>query len=614
MIPDYEDHSIAFCICPASIADSEIAAVIDRHIPVVLEYALGPTDLNNAGCINGLLSAAQAFVSQYQDRFSQHYNSSHILEMACSALDRVLSGGWENVGRYEAGFVAWCLFDCMQACSGTLPDHYMDEIRSKFEHLAKILLNNAWDFMRDTRVNCDVVQSAGLAVAGWALGDESLLQASRERMAVIVRDHCDENAVPSEISLAYLPQMVTWAALATEVADMPDNISLIRGISSVASLFLNKDTFELMGPDCRETWKAVDRYAMDAWLIALKTAAVVCNDGQCEWLARSLFRRWQYNAQPGLSAYSARAPRYLGCEQLGFGYGAANSPELAATRAVYMCGVLSALKRWNKKEIVPQPPVWLQSYRSSKLSIMRHERGRDVIIIGNVQNPVSYFTDQFCLHGFELWADDPVFWLLGSEFLPMHESEGAISFRQQLGPQGEHTSTTLKDHIVRSVKLIDGHVALLIQIDCSAQLPPGMEAYGGMLLSYDRSGRIWFNRDNYTEEGAFADEHYGCDWILYPCGPKRHFGFGLLHFSTSSNGRKLCNLGGGDWCTLEFRNTEEPISGLKAMAVLLIGPWDGSSKEYDEWLSEWTCNISYKEMILTSPCGERYNIPIYDRD
>ncbi|MCX6377197.1 MAG: hypothetical protein NTU88_14400, partial [Armatimonadetes bacterium] len=360
MVPGHATHDSVSSGCPPAIADWEIAAVIDRHMPTVFEFGLGPVDLDDVVGVDGLLAAAGVFISQYKDPFSRYYGSPHALEMGCATLDRVLSASWRNVRGYAAGFAAWCLFECMQTCSGTLPTSYVDGMRNRFRPIAKILLDNLWDFAADSRVNCEVIQSAGLALAGSALGDESLLEASRKRMAVVVEQHCDENAVPSEISLAYLPQMVEWASLATQVADMPDHVRLIGGISSISSLFIHKDTFELMGPDCRETWKAIHRYTLDAWLIALKIGAVVCNNGQCEWLARSIFRRWQYNAQPGSAVYAARAPRYLGYEKMGFGYGAANSPELARSRAVYTAGVLCTLKRWNKTEVAPQPPEWLQ--------------------------------------------------------------------------------------------------------------------------------------------------------------------------------------------------------------------------------------------------------------
>lgn len=596
--------------CPSPIASREIAAVIDRHMPSVFEFALGPADLDDVGSINGMLAAAEVLISQYNDPFSEHSNASRALTTAYAALDRVLSASWENVHGYGAGFVAWCLYDCMQTCLEILPASYLERMRTRLKHMARILLDNPWDFERDSRVNCEVVQASGLAMAGWALGDESLVEASRERMAIVVNQHCDENAVPSEISLAYLPQMIVWAALAAEVADMPDNTRLISGISSIASLFFYKDTFEPMGPDCREPWKTIDRYVLDAWLLALKIGAVVCNDGQCEWLARSIFRRWQFHAQPGSAVYSSRAPRYLGSEKLGFGFGAANSPELAGSRATYMAGMLCTLKRWNKKEIAPQTPEWLQSYRSSKLTIVRQERGPNTIMIGNVLNPVSYYTDQLCLQAFDLWSDDSVFWLLGCDSLPRHESEGAITFRQRLGPEGEHTSITAQDHIIRSVKIIGDQVVFYIKIDCSVQLPPGIQAFGGLLLSYDRTGRIFFRRNGCIEQSAFSDDQNNCDWVLYPSGPKRRFGFALLHFSTSSNGRKLCNSGAGDWCTLEFRHTEEPIPCLRASAVLLIGPWEGPTSEYDRWIAKWKTSISQNELILASPEGQRFNIPI----
>ncbi len=593
-----------FLSLPPAITDADIAVVIDRHMAVVQDYAefVGVDDV---GSINGLLAAAQTFVSQYKNKFSHYYNSSRMLDLARALIDRLPTDDWTNVSGYSAGFVAWCLFECTKECKGTLPEYYLDNMRNKFRSLANIMLDTPWNFAQDSRVNCEVIQSAGLAVAGWALEDKNLLQVSQERMSTVIKQCCDENFVPSEISLTYLPQMIVWASLATEVAEMPDHINLIRGISSIAALFINTSTLEPMGLDCRETWKAVDRYALDAWLLALKIAAVVCNDGVCEWLARSIFRRWQFNAMPNSATYSSRAPRYLGCESLGIGMGPADSREMIMSRVIYTCGILSSLRSWNQKRIIPQIPKRLQGYKSSKLSIIQQVQGEDTITIGNIQSPVCYFTDHFCLHGYDMWSDDQAFWMLGCEFLPRYETQGMVSFRQRLGPVDEHSNAKSGNFIDRLVKVIDDQVILFIRINHSANMPPGIDAFGGMLLSYDKTGHIWYGRNGYIQQGIFTDAEYSCDWILYPSGSKRYFGFGLLHFTTSSNGRKLCNIG-GDWCALEFRFTEEAIPGLKANALLIIGPWESSPQEYYAWLSKWTINVEKNEITLKSPNGTQY--------
>ncbi|UCH34576.1 MAG: hypothetical protein JSV65_18975 [Armatimonadota bacterium] len=590
---------------PPPICPEEVAAVVDRRVPVVLQHLQENPLAFQTEAMH--LTSPTVLLSQYADPHSQYHGDTELLAAAWREIDHVLGQRQPQFSAYDTAFQMWALFDCYRAAESVLPASQLARLRELFRPLGELLLAKRWDFDSDSKINVALLQAVGLGVAGWALDDERMRGESRARAEAILAERCDENGVPSEVSLTYSPQMVRWAAQACEVEHRPQLLRLIAGVSRILPMFIYEPTLELMGPDCRELWKAVCRYTMDQWVVGLRVAAALLSDGSSEWLARALFRKWERDEEVRSETYTPRGPRYIGCKRHEVGW----AFEMDAVQyAIGTAEALCAVKRWLRQEVAASRPAVPYEYRSSRLFIRRYESGSDVAAVGNLVSPLSYFTPSVALQGLELWTDDEFFWWDFMEFLPTMVSDDVLACRQ--APYS--AATRKKRGIPASDRIVfgaakDGDQLLgVLSINCRQELVPGIVKWAGLLLLSHRDGELFFGRGESIERGRVLDEQTDCDWFLYPCGEGRRFGFGIIELKTTGRSDRLSNYS-GDWCVLGLSESAQPLQGLRAFAVLAIGPWEGSPESYAKWLKEWHAEASRDRCILTAPDGRIIELP-----
>jgi hypothetical protein len=292
------------------------------------------------------------------------------------------------------------------------------------------------------------------------------------------------------------------------------------------------------------------------------------------------------------------------------GRGPADSPKLIADMALESGEMLCALKRWIGPEVAPQRPAAAGEYHSSRLHVRRDARAEDVAATGNVVGPVSYLTPAFGLQGCELMTDDCFFWFEETAFLRTACSEDGFATYQPPYTTALRREMDLPaaDGVVSGVVRYDGHLIHLLGITCSQTLAPGVTTWAGLLLAEDRRGEVIFARDGQIARGPVLEEQEQCDWLLYPCGADRRFGFGLIHLESSAPTDRLINLR-GDWCLLSLARSTETLPALNARAVLAIGPWERTPEEYDAWLRAWRVEGDASGWTLTAPSGRRRRVP-----
>ena len=604
---------------PAPILPEEIAAVVDQQVPVVLRYLEKPIEVRRLEHPTSAMAGEGVFdlmgpgilLSQYGDRHSRYRGNEDILALSSREIEYVVRQAHPRFNAYDTAFEMSVLFECYRAAEGVLPALQRDRLRDMFRPLGERLLAERWDFeAMDSRMNVALLQAVGLGVAGWALDDERMRAESRARAEMMLAERCDENGLPSEVSLRYSISMLRWASQACEVDDRPELRRIIAGISGIAPMFIYKPTLELMGPNCRDLYKILWRFTMDDWVVALKAAAVLLEDGRSEWLSRTLFRKWEPVEEVHSGAYTPRAPRYLGCERYHYGWGAADSPTCITDATFAAADALCALKRWLNPEAGPVEPAVPNEYRSSRLYIRRYESDEDVAAVGNLIGPVSYFTPTFALQGLELWTDDHFFWWDDCGFLPTVFTDDGFSFSQAPYTVAVRRKMGVPpaDRIVRAVAKCGEHLLAVVSISCSQELAPGIVSWAGLLLMDDRKGEAVFGRGGDVTRGRVCDEQTGCDWFLYPCGEGRRFGLGIVALDTTGQSHRLSNFG-GDWCVLGLSQSAEPMQGLQAFAVLAIGPWEGTPEQYATWLKAWRAEGAPDRCVLVAPDRSRIELP-----
>lgn len=587
------------------IRPDEVAAVVDRLMPVVLRYLEDNPLAFETRSLH--LMSPTVLLSQYADRHSQYHDNGEMLARAWREIERVLDTSQPQFNAYDTAFQMRALFDCYRAAEGVLPASPLVQLQGLFRPLGELLLAEPWDFESDSKINVALLQAVGLGVAGWALDDERMRRESRARAEAILAERCDENGLPSEVSLMYSPQMVRWASQACEVEHRPELLRIIAGISRILPMFIYEPTLELVGPDCREIWKAVCRYTMDQWVVGLKAAAVLLSDGPSESLARALFRKWERDEEVSSDTYTPRGPRYIGCKRYDVGWGFdMGTVDYAIGTAEALC----TLKRWLGQEVAASRPTPPREYRSSRLCLRRYEKGSDVACVGNLVTPLSYFTPTFALQGLELWTDDHFFWWDFMAFLPTVVSDDVLSCSQAPYSAALRRKKRIppSDRIVFAVAKHGDHFLSLVRINCSQQLVPGIVSWAGLLLADEREGEVVFGRGDDIGRGRVCDEVADCDWLLYPCGVGRRFGIGVIEFSSTGRSHRLSNFG-GDWCVLGLSQSTEPTQGLQAFAVLAIGPWAGSPEGYSAWLRAWQVEASPEGCTLVAPEGRKIEVP-----
>lgn len=586
---------------PPAILPQKVAAIIDQQVPAVLKY------LDSGRMREVHLMGPTVLLSQYADSHSRYCGDEELRARAWAEIERVLAAEQPQYNAYDTAFQVWALFDCYRTAEPVLEAQQLARLRALFRPLGGLLLACPWNFEADSRINVALLQAAGLGVAGWALDDDGMRRASHQRAEQILNEHCDENGIPSEVSLSYSVQMIRWAAQACETEDHPALRCIIRGLAGLLPLFIYEPTLELIGPDCREVWKSVWRYSMDQWVVGLKIAAGLLSDGTSEWLARLLFQKWENEEESVRASYTPRGPQELGCARYGYGW-----PSNIGTvhHASGTAEALCTLKRWLGAETPPREPVKREGYRSSRLYLHRDRKGDDVAAMGNLVAPLSYFTPDFALHGCELWTDDSFFWHDDTSFLPTVFSEHGFSFVQAPYSAAERREKKppLSDRIVRAVLRYEDQLLYVVRISCTQELEPGITSWAGLLLTEEREGEVVFGRDGEIGRGRVCDELADCDWLLYPCGVERRFGFGLLALSSTGLSHRLSNFS-GDWCVLGLSQSSEVIRGLEAMAVISIGPWTAPPEAYVTWLTKWKVEFTQGGCLLMAPDGAMLKVP-----
>jgi hypothetical protein len=604
---------------PAILAE-EVAAVVDRLVPVTLRHLDEDRLAGETGDM--YFSGLTLLLGQYGDEHSQYYGNEEVLATAWRGIEHELAREQPRFAAYDTLFVVWELFDCFRAAEGVLAPSQLDKIRALFRPLGELLLDNPWDFGSDDRTNPALLRSTDLAVCGWALEDDRMRRESRAQAEVILAECCDENSVPSELSISYYAHMMQWVSQACEVEHCPELLRILSGMCCIVPMLVYEPTLELTGPDCRDQWKTVGRHTMDVLVVGLRAAAVLLPDAQSEWLCRALFHRWVRDADPDSSVYTHRSPRYIGVERYevgwghvlggeGFdpGYGAADAPRLVTATAMRTGHLMCALKRWLGPEVAASKPTATGEYCSSKLSLRRYWKGQDMAAVANTIQPVSYMTPEFGLQGIELWTDDQFFWFNMCRFQPTAFSDDGFALSQApyTAAMRKEFGTPAADRIVHGAAKHGDHLVSLTKIDCSQELAPGIVSWAGLLLVADRQGEVIFGRGGEVGRGRVLEEQTDCDWILYPCGEGRRFGFGIVALDTTGASNRLSNFS-GDWCVLGLSQSAEPINGLQAFAVVAIGPWDGTPESYAEWLRAWQAEACSGRCVLVAPEGKRMEV------
>jgi hypothetical protein len=605
---------------PPPITPEDVAAVADRLVPAALRYLDEYPLASQTYDVH--YTAFALLLSQYADRQSRYCGDDRLPTRAWRELQHEFTKPQPPFPAYDTGFMIWELFDCFRAAEGVLSPSQLERFRALFRPAGECLLEaGLWDFESDDRINPALLRATDLAVCGWALDDDRMRGESWAQAAAIFA-RCDENDVPSEVSPSYYTHMMYWIAQACEIESRPDLLRLLAGLSRLLPMLIYEPTLELMGPDCRDQWKTPCRHNVDTLVPALRAAAVLLQDEGSEWLSRALFREWVKDARFDRGVHSPRAPRYVGCERYDIGWGpslgpgprkdTADSPRLVTVMTMRAGQMLCGLKRWLGQEIAATQPIVPDEYCSSRLYLRRYRNGADVAALANLIQPLSYMTPTFGLQGIELWSDDRFFWFNLCAFRPTMFSENGEALTV---PQAPHPETLLRktqdsaaDCIVHGAAKYADHLLSLTKIDCSQELVPGIVSWAGLLLMDDRTGEVVFGRSGEIGRGRVLEEQSDCDWILYPCDEKRRFGFGLLALETTGRSHRLSNFS-GDWCVLGLSQSEEPIQGLEAFAVVAIGPWEGTPEEYAAWLKGWQVTSAHDRCVLLAPDGRRMELP-----
>lgn len=597
---------------PPAIRPEEVAAAVDRLVPVVLRY-LHEHPLARQ-VYDMQFTALSVLLSQYADPHSQYCGDAQFPAHAWRELKHELAKPQPQFSAYDTGFVIWELYDCFRAAEAVLSPLQVDQLRALFRPLGELLLANPWDFTSDDRINPALIRATDLAICGWALDDDRMRRESLRQVEEILAEHCDENAVPSEVSASYDVQMVHWISQACEIEHRPDLLRFMGGICRTIPWLIYEPTLELTGPDCRDQWKTPCWYNIDALVVGLRAAAVLLSDGCSEWLSRAFFRKWVRGAARDRGVYTPRAPGYVGCERYDVGWGTslgpgprrdtADSPRLVTVMTMRAGHLLCALKRWLGPEVPAVKPNMQDEYRSSKLYVRRYRKGEDVAAVANTIQPLSYMTPTFGLQGVELWSDDRFFWFNLAGFHPTAFSKDDFTVLQAPHPQTllRKTADSTSDRIIHGAARYGDHLISLTKIDCSQELVPGIVKWAGLLLMDNREGEVIFGRGEEVGRGRVLEEQSHCDWILYPCDEKRRFGFGIIALNTTGNSNRLSNFS-GDWCVLGLSESAERLQGLCAFAVLALGPWEGSPESYAQWLKAWQVESSHDGCTFRAPDG-----------
>jgi len=596
---------------PPPIVAPDVAAVADRLVPVVLRYRdEHPLPQAFADTHYPVFMPPTLLLSQYADAHSRYQGDEELVTQAWHDIACVLAEPQPQWPAYDTGFEIPELFHCYRAAEGVLSESQVAQMRELFRPLGQCLLDDGpWDFAADDRTNPALIRAADLGVCGWMLDDAAMREESRAQVEAILA-RVDENDVPSELSMTYLAQMMAWALPACEVEPRPDLLRLMAGMGRVIPMLIYEPTLELMGPECRDQWKLPCRMSTDSLVLGLRGAAVLLGDEESEWLSRVLFHRWVREAEPKGAVYSARAPRYIGVERYDMGYGEADSPKLTSEQISVTGAKLCALRRWLGPEVAARKPTPPDEYRSSKLYLRRYRKGADVAALANIVQPLSYMTPTFGLQGVELWTDDRFFWFNLCGFRPTALSEDGFAVAQAPHPETllRKTQDPASERIIHGAAKYGDHLLSLTKIDCSQELVPGIVSWAGLLLVADKQGEVVFGRRGEVGRGCVLEEQADCDWILYPCDEERRFGIGIIALNTTGSSNRLSNLS-GDWCVVGLSQSEEPIQGLQAFAVLAIGPWESSPESYAEWLKEWRVETAPDRCVLVAPGGRRLEVP-----
>jgi hypothetical protein len=603
---------------PPPITREEVAIAVDRLMPATMRYldslplAEHPYDMH--------FTALSVLLSQYGDPHSRYYGDAELPARVWRELGHELARPQPRFSAYDTGFVIWELFDCFRAAEAVLSPSQVDRFRAIFRPLGELLLANPWDFASDDRINPALLRATDLAVCGWALDDDRMRSESLRQVEEILAEHCDENAVPSELSPSYDLQMLHWISQACEIERRPDLLRLMAGMCRTIPWFIYEPTLELMGPDCRDQWKTPCWHNIDALVVGLRAAAVLLSDGSSEWLSRAFFHKWVREAKRDRGVYTPRAPRYVGCERYEIGWGpslgpvprrdTADSPRLVTVMTMRAGHLLCALKRWLGPEVAATKPVVLDEYRSSKLYLRRYRDGADIAAVANTIQPVSYMTPTVGLQGVELWSDDRFFWFNLAGFHPTAFSETGFTVSQAPHPETlrRNAADSMSDRIIYGAARYREHLLSLVRIDCSRRLVPGIVSWAGLLLMDDREGEVVFGRGDEIGHGRALEEQGNCDWILYPCDAQRRFGFGIVALNTTGNSNRLSNLN-GDWCVLGLNQSPEAIQGLHALFVIIVGPWGHRPEEYGQWLKRWQVETASAGCVVIAPDGQRLDLP-----
>jgi len=596
---------------PGPITPEDVAAVADCLVPVVLRYReQHPLPEGFADLRYPVFMPPTLFLSQYADPHSRYYGDEELVRQAWRDIACLLAQPQPQWSAYDTGFEIPDLYNCYRAAEGILSKSQLAQMRELFCPLGQCLMDaGPWDFAADDRTNPAFLRAADLGVCGWMLDEGAMREESRTQVEAIFA-RVDENDVPSELSVMYLAQMMAWALPACEVEARPDLLRLMAGMRRLIPMLIYEPTLEPMGPDCRDQYNQRCRMCTDALVLGLRGAAVLLGDGESEWLSRALFHRWIEQTDPDRAVYSPRSPRYIGCERYGTGFGAADSPPLTGEQVSMTGAKLCALKRWLGPEVAASKPVAPDEYHSSRLHLRRYRNGADVAAIANIVQPISYMTPGFGLQGIELWSDDRFFWFNLAGFHPTAFSEHGFSVLQAPHPDAliRKTGDPTTDRIIHGAAKYGDRLLSLTKINCSQELVPGIVSWAGLLLVSDREGEVIFGRGEEIGRGRVCEEQAECEWILYPCDKRRRFGFGIVALETTGHSHRLANFG-GDWCVCGLSQSAEPIEGLQALLILVLGPWEGTPEGYGAWLRAWQVEASQEGCLLTAPDGRRIEVP-----
>jgi len=155
---------------PAPITREQVAAVVDRQVPVVLRYLEKPMGVRRQEDSTGLMSGEGVFdlmgpavlLSQYADPHSQYHGSEGMLARAWREIEFVLGQHHPRFNAYETAFEVSVLFECYRAAEGVLPAARLARLRDLFRPLGELLLVEPWDFEADSKINVALLQAVGL--------------------------------------------------------------------------------------------------------------------------------------------------------------------------------------------------------------------------------------------------------------------------------------------------------------------------------------------------------------------------------------------------------------------------------------------------------------------